>query len=138
MNQQYTESFTENFNARLNIEPIKHFKIELTANRSTSRNHQSFFRFDDVQEAWNYESPTETGNFSSTVFSWPTAFVDDDENFNSAIWDQLLQNREIISSRLNDITYNEQEAISETGFYQGWGGTSQDVTIPAFLSAYLG
>ena len=40
LNQQYTESFTENFNVRLNVEPIKHFKIELTANRSTSRNEQ--------------------------------------------------------------------------------------------------
>ena len=50
MNQQYTESFTENFNVRLNVEPIKHFKIELTANRSTSRNEQSFFRYDEFSE----------------------------------------------------------------------------------------
>ena len=47
LNQQYTESFTENFNVRMNLEPIKHFKIELTANRSTSRNNQSFFRYDE-------------------------------------------------------------------------------------------
>ena len=138
LNQQYTESFTETFNCRLNIEPIKHFKIELTANRSISRNQQSFFRYDELSEDWAYESPTETGNFTATIFSWPTAFIDDDENFNSDIWRQLLQNRDVISSRLNDITFNEAEVDPETGYYAGWGGTSQDVTIPAFLSAYLG
>jgi hypothetical protein len=137
LNQQYTESFTENFNIRLNIEPIKHFKIELTANRSLSRNQQSFFRYDEFSESWNYESPSETGNFSATVMSWPTAFIEDDTLFNSAVWDQLLLNRLTISGRLNEETYNVDEP-NPTGYYQGWGPTSQDVTIPAFLSAYLG
>jgi len=138
MNNMYTESFMETYNVRLNIEPIKHFKIELTANRSTSNNHQSFFRYDDALEGFSYQSPTETGNFSSTVLSFPTAFVDDDENFDSEIWTQLLQNRWVISSRLNEQTYNNEEVNPETGYYSGWGGTSQDVTIPAFISAYLG
>ena len=137
LNQSYTESFTENFNVRMNIEPIKHFKIELTANRSTSRNHQSFFRYDEDSDDWIYESPNETGNFTATVMSWPTAFMDDDEEYNSDIWDALLLNRLTISSRLNDVTFNIDDA-NPTGYYQGWGPTSQDVVIPAFLSAYLG
>ncbi|PCJ81764.1 MAG: hypothetical protein COA49_04475 [Bacteroidetes bacterium] len=137
LNQQYTESFTENFNIRMNIEPIKHFKIELTANRSTSRNQQSFFRYDEVTEDWVYESPNETGNFTATIMSWPTAFIADDEEYNSEIWSDLLLNRLVISSRLNDATFNVDEP-NPTGYYQGWGPTSQDVAIPAFLSAYLG
>ena len=64
--------------------------------------------------------------------------MDDDENFNSEIWDRLLAYRSEISSRLNDETFNEAEVDPETGYYAGWGGTSQDVTIPAFISAYLG
>lgn len=137
LNQMYTETFTENFNVRLNLEPIKHFKIELTANRNTSRNQQSFFRYDEIAQDWVYESPTEIGNYSATVFSWPTAFMDDDEEYNNPVWEQLLQNRLVISSRLNDQTYNE-DAPNPTGYYQGWGPTSQDVAIPAFISAYLG
>ena len=137
LNQQYTESFTENFNIRMNIEPIKHFKIELTANRSTSRNQQSFFRYDELSEDWIYESPNETGNFTATVMSWPTAFMDDDEEYNSEVWSDLLLNRLVISSRLNDETFNVDDP-NPTGYYQGWGPTSQDVAIPAFLSAYLG
>jgi cell surface protein SprA len=137
LNSPYTESFSENFNFRLNIEPIKHFKIELTANRSMSRNHQSFFRYDEIVDDWVYESPSETGNFSATVMSWPTAFIADDSLFNSAIWDELLLNRLVISSRLNEETYNVDEP-NPTEYYPGWGPTSQDVSIPAFLSAYLG
>ncbi len=137
LNQQYTESFTENFNVRVNLEPIKHFKIELTANRSTSRNHQSFFRYDEDIDDWIYESPNETGNFTATVMSWPTTFMNDDEEYNSEIWDDLLLSRLIISSRLNEETFNLDEP-NPTGYYQGWGPTSQDVAIPAFMSAYLG
>ena len=47
-----------------------------------------------------------------------------------------MSNREIISSRLNEQTYNLNEAVN--GYYEGWGPTSQDVTIPSFVSAYLG
>ena len=137
LNQQYTESFTENFNVRMNLEPIKHFKIELTANRSTSRNHQSFFRYDEEFDDWIYESPNETGNFTATVMSWPTAFIDDDEEYNSEIWDDLLLSRLEISSRLNEENFNLDDP-NPTGYYQGWGPTSQDVAIPAFMSAYLG
>jgi cell surface protein SprA len=121
----------------LNIEPIKHFKIELTANRSNSRNNQSFFRYDEAIEDWVHESPSENGNFSATVMSWPTTFLNDDDNFSSEIWTSLLVNRLEISSRLNDINYNLDDP-NPTGYYQGWGPTSQDVTIPAFMSAYLG
>ena len=103
LNQQYTESFTENFNVRLNVEPIKHFKIELTANRSTSRNEQSFFRYDEFSENWGYQSRTYTGNYTATVLAWNTAFIDDDEEYNSATWQQLLSNREIISSVIHNL-----------------------------------
>ena len=63
--------------------------------------------------------------------------MDDDEEYNNPVWEQLLQNRLVISSRLNDQTYNE-DAPNPTGYFQGWGPTSQDVAIPAFISAYLG
>ena len=33
---------------------------------------------------------------------------------------------------------NNLDEPNPTGYYQGWGPTSQDVAIPAFMSAYLG
>jgi hypothetical protein len=139
-NQQYTETFQETFNVRANLEPIKYLKIELTANRNSSRNYTSFFRFDEDLNEFVYESPNETGQFSATVLSWNTAFEKDDvdDEFNSSIWDQFLQvNRLEISERLNAATHND-EVPEVTGYYAGWGAMSQDVAIPAFVAAYLG
>ncbi len=138
-NQQYTETFQETFNVRANLEPIKHFKIELTANRTESKNYTSFFRFDEDLNEFVYESPNETGQFSATVLSWKTAFVEDDieDQFNSDLWDNFLLGRLEISQRLNEASHND-ETPAETGYYYGWGATSQDVTIPAFIAAYLG
>ncbi|MGY8942088.1 MAG: T9SS outer membrane translocon Sov/SprA, partial [Flavobacteriales bacterium] len=139
-NQQYTETFQETFNVRANLEPIKYLKIELTANRNSSRNYTSFFRFDEDLNEFVYESPNETGQFSATVLSWNTAFEKDDvdDEFNSSIWDQFLQvNRLEISERLNAATHND-EVPEVTGYYAGWGALSQDVAIPAFVAAYLG
>lgn len=137
VNQQYAETFSETWNARANIEPIKHFKIELTANRQETRNNQSFFRFVEDLNAYDFQSPMETGNFSASIITWQTAFVDDDENFNSPVFEQFLQNRLIISSRLNDGAYQLVEP-EDNGYFAGWGPTSQDVTISAFIAAYTG
>ncbi|MFZ8837098.1 MAG: cell surface protein SprA [Flavobacteriales bacterium] len=138
-NQQYNQTFQETFNVRANLEPIKHLKIELTANRNISQNYTSFFRFDEELNDFVYDSPNETGQFSATVMSWNTAFVEDDieDEFNSENWSNFLLYRLQISNRLNESSYQLDEP-ENTGYYVGWGATSQDVTIPAFISAYLG
>lgn len=137
LNQQYSETYTENWNVRANIEPFKYFKIELTANRTESENLQSFFRYDEDLDEYLFESSMQNGNFSASIISWGTAFVQDDEDYNSETFDAFLLNRLMISSRLNDQSYqlDDPEAI---GYYAGWGPTSQDVTIPAFIAAYTG
>ncbi|HBL38574.1 MAG TPA: hypothetical protein DDZ19_05775, partial [Flavobacteriales bacterium] len=114
-------------------------KVELTANRNISQNYTSFFRYDEVLGDFVDESPNATGQFSATVVSWKTAFVEDDldNEFNSDVWSDFLLNRLQISNRLNDESYQLDEP-ENTGYYVGWGGTSQDVTIPAFVAAYLG
>ncbi len=137
LNQQFTETYTETFNARANLQPLKHLKIELTANRNVTRNYTSFYRFNDDLGDWLNESPNETGQFSSTIFTWPTAFTKDDEDFDSDIWGDFLLNRLTISSRLNDAAYQLDDPEAN-GYYLGWGPTSQEVTIPAFMAAYMG
>lgn len=136
-NQQFTETFQETFNARLNLEPARNLKVELTANRNVSRNYTSFFRFNEDLGEFVNDSPNETGQFSATIFTWPTAFVKDDEDFNSQLWDDFLLGRLAISDRLNAQSYNLDEP-EVNGYYLGWGPTSQDVTIPAFIAAYTG
>ncbi len=137
LNQAYSETFSENWNARANLEPIKHLKIELTANRQEMRNNQSFFRFVPDAEEFQFQSPMEMGNFTASIITWNTAFVQDDDNFNSPVFEQFLLNRLEISSRLNDDTY-QLDTPEDNGYFAGWGPTSQDVTIAAFIAAYTG
>ncbi|MDP4588558.1 MAG: hypothetical protein NWS86_10320, partial [Flavobacteriales bacterium] len=106
---------------------FKYFKVELTANRTNSTNKQSFFRYDEDSDSFNFESPMETGNLSASIITWPTAFSNDDEDFNSEVFEQFLLNRLTISDRLNQESYQLSDA-EDNGYYQGWGPTSQDVT----------
>ena len=53
------------------------------------------------------------------------------------MFDAFLLNRLAVSERLNAETYR-LDAPNPNGYYDGWGPTSQDVTIAAFLAAYTG
>ncbi len=139
LNTQYSETFSETWNYKINLEPIKSFKIELTANRTEGRNLTSFFRVDDVTGEFVFDSPMETGNFSATVISWGSAFQKDDPDngWNNPVFEEFLANRLLISQKLNAESYNENSPLAN-GYFQGWGPTSQEVVIPAFIAAYTG
>jgi cell surface protein SprA len=139
LNTQYNETYSETWNYKINLEPVKSFKIELTANRTEGRNLTSFFRLDDETGEYVFDSPMETGNISASIITWPTAFMRDDEKneYQNDAFDAFLDNRLTFSERLNGESY--QAASPEAnGYYSGWGPTSQDVVIPAFLAAYTG
>ena len=134
----YTQTRTENINARLTLEPFQSMRIELLANRTESRNSSSFFRYRaDTINAYVNESPQEFGNFSVSIITWATTFSTDDDNFVNPVFEQLLADRQVISGRLagaRGIT----EVVDTSGFYQGFGRTQQDVVIPSFIAAYTG
>ncbi len=126
--QPYTTTFNENFNLRLNLEPIKDFRMDMTWQRDFTVSTSSFFRFVEETGQWENQSPTENGSISFSINAIRTAFTaDDPDNFTNPLFDDLLANRSTISSRL----------IDETG-QNGFGQESQDVLIPAFLAAYTG
>lgn len=139
LNNQYSETYSETWNYKINLEPIKYLKVEITANRTEGRNNNAFFRYDPVTEDYIFQSPMETGNVSASINTWSTAFVKDqaDNGWTSATFETFLQNR-IEASRLwNGATYQEADA-NPNGYYQGWGSTNVSVVIPAFLAAYSG
>ncbi|MFN0030564.1 MAG: cell surface protein SprA [Flavobacteriales bacterium] len=139
LNTQYSESFSETWNYKINLEPIKSLKIELTANRTEGRNHTSFFRLDDETGEYVFDSPMETGNFTASVISWKTAFEKDDPDnaWNNPVFEQFLNNRMLFSDKLNQNTHGETAPLTN-GYFAGWGPTSQDVVIPSFIAAYTG
>lgn len=136
-NQLYTETYSETWNLRANLEPIKDFKVEVSANRQVARNSASFFRFDENEGDFVFDSPTEQGTFTASVITWGSAWEELGDDFSSPTFRTFLDNRVDISSRLNEQTYQESEALAN-GFYEGFGPTAQDVVIPAFVAAYTG
>lgn len=137
----HTQNRTENITARLSLEPFKGMRIEVSANRTIGNNKQSFFRWRESEGRWVNDSPRETGNFSVSMLNWPTTFVNDNENFVNAVFENMLAYREVISERLgsvDDRSFLPANTQSDSVYWRGYGATSQDVVIPAFLAAYTG
>jgi hypothetical protein len=139
LNTQYSETYNESLNLRASLEPIKYLKIDLDANQTTTKGLTSFFRYDPDTDEYLFDSPQETGSFSSSIITWATAFEEQPDNNISAAFEAMLDNRRLVSQRLNSVYHNfGSDSLQNNGFYSGWGPTSQNVVIPAFLAAYTG
>lgn len=140
----YTSNRTENITARLNLEPFKGMRVDLSANRTSTDNRSSFFRWrnDPSGTGGQYvnDSPRETGAFSVSMLNWPTTFAKDDENFVNQLFTNLLAYRQTISERLGKARGTELPIglPADSSYYTGYGATDQEVVIPAFIAAYTG
>jgi cell surface protein SprA len=138
INQQYLNTYSEEFNVRLNLEPLPNLRIELTAIRSRSLNDGSFFRFNNDLQQYLEESQFESGSFSISMMAWSSLWQKD-KNLISPIFEQFLNDRSAISNRLARETGYSEEDSGVNGIYaDGFGPTSQQVVLPAFVAAYSG
>ncbi|MEM6765280.1 MAG: cell surface protein SprA [Bacteroidota bacterium] len=144
------------FTARTAIEPFRGFRIELSMNRSQTRNNSSFYRWvtdPTLPEGGSYQEidPLSTGNFNMSYIFANTAFekltervtrdsITFDAIANSAAFEEFSTNRQIISARRAGLTPNlnalSRQGEVEGGYQNGYLGNNQDVLLPAFLSAY--
>ncbi len=138
LNNQFIKTYTSNFSGKATLEPFNNFRIELSANRTYARNHSEFFRADpDNPEDIRSFNPINTGNFSMSHITWPTAFISDREDNSSPVFDKFKENRLIIAERLAQ-EHGGALPGSATEYPGGYSGTSQDVLIRSFLAAYTG
>ena len=152
LNTLYKTNFSNNLTLRSTVEPIKQFRVELTANKTKSLNKQEYWRAGSNGK-FNSFSPIETGGFSISIISWSTAFLKDDEQYSSKTFAKFRNYRNEIAKRLAAENSDFHGGINPlTGFpieYEipgdtsssivgGYGPASQDVVIPAFLAAYTG
>ena len=152
LNTQFKQNSSTNLTLRSTVEPIQQFRIELNASKNTSSNNQEYFRWDNFQNGFNSFSPTETGSYSISFVSFPTAFVGNNDDYSSSTFAKFRGYRATIANRLASQNPNFQaSANSNNGFpieylinngdttvTGGYGPTSQEVIIPAFLAAYGG
>ena len=138
MNQQLALTNTKNLTLRSSVEPFRNFRLELNANKTSSLSHNEFFRVDN-QGFYTPLSPTERGNFNISFISWRTAFVKDNDDNESPTFEQFKNNRFTIARRLATQHLGGNYPVDpETGYPEGYGPSSQEVLIPAFLAAYSG
>jgi len=135
---------------RSQIEPFPGMRIDVNADRRFLEGVSSYYIAD-----YNGNFPDSTrnrivsGSFSISVISWGTAFekITKDNDYVSATFEAFKANREIISQRRAaergkiDPGYNPDiDPLTgnpiEGPFKSGYGSTSREVLIPAFIAAY--
>ena len=147
LNDPYVMNHTERFTARMNIEPFSGLKIDLTANRMYSTNFTEYYTAnpDGSLPGDSARGRIFSGNFSMSVITLGTSFEKIDDKVESSESFELLKNkyRQIISHRLGD-AYSDRTGMAlppdstNPDYVSGYGPTSQEVLIPAFLAAYGG
>lgn len=153
LNAPFVMTHTENFTLRSTLEPFKGLRINLNANRTLSRNTNEFYIYNEAastsdQPVFDAKNKTLTGNFSMTFMSMKSTFfkIGNTGDYSSKYFDEFLATRKSESLRLAKERWGESYknyAITDKGeslanYYEGYGPTSQEVLIPAFLKAYGG
>ncbi len=149
LNSMYKTNSSENLTLRSMVEPLKQFKIELSANRTVSTNNSEYYRWDDSIDNFNTFSPIESGSFSISFVSFWTAFRNDNDNnesitfqnfrhYRKEIAQQLAANNPNFNAVIDPKKYPTEYENNDTILTGGYGPTSQEVMIPAFLAAYSG
>ena len=116
---------TEDITLKGMVEPFKDFKVQIDMKKNKTGEYREIFRSDTLGAYGSY-NPTRSGSYNISYISIKTAFINDNQEDISPLFENFINYREIISSRLNSTTGNQFE------------NNHQDVLIPAFLAAYSG
>ena len=137
LNNPYQTRFTKTLTVKGRMEPLRNFIIDISADRSESMNHAEFFKAGSDRQ-FHTSAPQDNGNFSMSFMMLKTAFKKEDNNYISSTFEQFKADRLQVANRLAHSNPNWPGTYDLTGFPTGYGPTSQDVLIPAFLAAYSG
>ena len=139
-NSPHENSISRNISFRASLEPLRDFKLELTATQVYATREEYYYKYlsseGDVVGPLSY---TMAGNYTTTLVSLGTAFRNADDLFQ-----QFLDARSIIAERLADLNpdpYNAQQVLDTMNgqyFPAGYSANQQTVLLAAFLSTYLG
>ena len=133
LNSFFTITKLQNLTLRLTIEPLKSLKIELNGSRNYTRNKSEYYKYQPSDGSFLGSSPTETGSFSISYFTWNTHFIKDAKDYSNKNFEQFVKNR----AELSKLLENENPNISRQGS-NGYGLTQKEVITYSFLAAYSG
>ncbi|MFW5656451.1 MAG: cell surface protein SprA [Bacteroidota bacterium] len=142
-----SNNLSRNLELRSTYEPFKGFRITFNANRNfTEIESRSFgLREDNTYGVYGF---MKSGSFSMSMITWKTAFeeMSSDNDYYSPAFEKFKAYRRVISDRIATKFqeahpgYNpkDTEFGYEPGYNTGFGSTSKEVLVPAFLAAYTG
>ncbi|MEN8116860.1 MAG: cell surface protein SprA [Bacteroidota bacterium] len=146
LNQPFLIRENERINIRAMLEPLPDLRIDITADRSFSKNISEFYNYNTATGRFVANSFSESGNFSMSTLTWGTAFfsMGRKEVSSSTSFENLKEYRQIIAHRLasqrspdNGFGYNPATQHPDyPGYPDGYGPNSVEVLVPAFLAAY--
>ena len=134
LNQQYTNTHNENINLRATLEPFKDMSIELTANRVFSKNSSEFYRYNELTQSFESQSKVEMSTLTYSNVSVSSAFALIGKDYESSVFQNLLDNRRAVSELLG--SENGNSGLLTSGYYDGYSATQQEVVLGAFLTSY--
>ncbi len=147
LNMPYQMTNSKTLNIRVTVEPVKNMRLELSANRTQSSNFSEYYHYNSNIGHFESSNKLYTGSFSMTYNTWRTTFVKFGDQYYSTIFDNFINYRKTIADRLAAERLKSPDAAQNnytgainpsTGFPDGYGPSSQEVIIPAFLAAYSG
>ncbi|HMQ48278.1 MAG TPA: cell surface protein SprA [Saprospiraceae bacterium] len=135
LNQDVSQDYTQNYDARATIEPFKDFRIELEMTKTYRETFTETFKdtslFIDQKV---HAVPISIGSMQVSYFAMNTLFRDSKDEI-LELFDRFETNRVVISNRLG-VGDHEDENLAEQGYAFGFGNTQQEVLLPAFIAAY--
>ncbi|CAN5440362.1 cell surface protein SprA [soil metagenome] len=147
LNYQFMQTVSKNLNIRGVIEPFRDLRVDLTLTKTTMDNFNEFFKVRTPGGEHEHLSPLNTGSVSISYIAIKTFFQKPNALGFTQAFKDFEAGRDEISQRLANGNPNSNELYfvqnTETGdtlrnFREGYGPYSQDVLIPAFISAYTG
>ncbi|MCB0496746.1 MAG: cell surface protein SprA [Cyclobacteriaceae bacterium] len=128
LNDPFKQYQTIDLNLKTSIEPFKDFKIQVDMKKSKTAQYQEVFRIDSLGNEYVSYAPSRSGSYSITFLSIKTAFINETGDNVSPVFQQFVDNRNIIRNRLNQ---QRDDTLK-------YSVNNQDVLIPAFIAAYSG
>lgn len=149
LNQKFTQTRSERIDFTASLEPIPDLRIEVKMFRDKSIAHSQYFKaIDNFSKEIQHLNPVDIGSYTISYLPVKTMFQKIDAKGLSNVYKDFETNRMIVSRRLQNENANSQGNFSvrdtsgtmkeNPNYAYGYGPTSQEVLIPAFLAAYFG
>ena len=150
LNSPFVMTHSETYNFRANIEPFADLRIDVNAVRTYSEKSSEFYNYNSLTNQFDPQNKSVKGNFTMSINTMKTAFSKMGNKGNDVVpsskaFQNLKDYRIIIAQRLAARRvgnaaegYNPKAEDPATKYPVGYGPTSSQVLIPAFIAAYTG